>query len=157
VKLEKPKYATTDRRQTKRRPTHSVRHIPAAVRRAVRERDGDQCTFVSEDGRRCSARTRLEFDHIRPVVRGGEATADNLRLTCRVHNHFEAERSFGVEFMRNKRDAARASRAADQNSIERRGVANRHRDAESESQGGEAQSIRVPGHECLRYAVAHRT
>ena len=40
----------------------SSRHIPAEVKRAVCRRDGDQCAFVSEDGRRCTERTFLEFD-----------------------------------------------------------------------------------------------
>ena len=39
------------------------RHIPAAVRRAVWERDGGQCTFRDAEGRRCPARDRLEFHH----------------------------------------------------------------------------------------------
>ena len=37
----------------------SSRHIPAAVKRAVCERDGDQCTFVDGDGRRCKKRHDL--------------------------------------------------------------------------------------------------
>jgi hypothetical protein len=50
----------------------------------------------------------LEFDHILPVARGGESTADNLRLRCRAHNQYEAERTFGAEFMRQKREARQA-------------------------------------------------
>ena len=87
------------------RPTRSARHIPAHVRRAVRERDGCQCSFVSDTGHRCQARKRLEFDHIEPVARGGEATAANTRLLCRAHNQYEAERTYGAEFMRHKRTA----------------------------------------------------
>src|SRR5262249_30128228 len=40
------------------------RHIPAAVKRAVRERDRDRCTFVASGGRRCDARAFLEFHHV---------------------------------------------------------------------------------------------
>ena len=39
------------------------RYIPADVRHAVEKRDGCQCTFVSPDGRRCSERRNLQFDH----------------------------------------------------------------------------------------------
>ena len=38
----------------------SSRHIPAAVKRAVCERDGSQCGFVDEHGRRCTERNRPE-------------------------------------------------------------------------------------------------
>jgi hypothetical protein len=83
------------------------RHIPAAVKRAVRERDGEQCTFVSENGRRCPTRRMLEFDHIEPVARGGASTVANLHLVCRAHNQHAAERAFGIEFMERKRIEAR--------------------------------------------------
>jgi hypothetical protein len=66
---------------------------------------------VSDSGHRCEARTRLEFDHADPVARGGETTADNMRLRCRAHNQYAAERVFGEAFMRGKRDGARARAA----------------------------------------------
>jgi 5-methylcytosine-specific restriction endonuclease McrA len=94
------------------RPSANPRYIPANVRRAVHERDRDQCTFVSEDGRRCSARGSLEYDHIEPVARGGGSTVENLRLRCRAHNQFEAERMFGTGFMENKREQARQASGA---------------------------------------------
>jgi 5-methylcytosine-specific restriction endonuclease McrA len=106
--LEQRKYAATTRPGHARR-TASARHIPAAVKRAVWERDGGRCTFVSEGGRRCPERTRLEFDHQQPVARGGQATAENLHLVCRVHNQYAAERTFGAAFMERKR--AEAQRA----------------------------------------------
>jgi hypothetical protein len=43
-----------------------------------------------------------------PVARGGEATAENVRLRCRTHNQFEAECVFGAGFMSEKRAKARA-------------------------------------------------
>ena len=39
----------------------SSRYIPAAVRREVSERDGNQCTFVDARGRRCNERQTLQF------------------------------------------------------------------------------------------------
>jgi len=91
------------------RPTRSKRHIPAHVRNAVAERDGHQCTFVGTGDRRCQSRDRLEFDHLKPVSRGGDSTVENLRLRCRAHNQLEAERVFGAEFMQQKRTSRRAS------------------------------------------------
>lgn len=84
------------------------RHIPSHIKRAVVARDGNQCTFVSEDGHRCEARASLEFDHIEPYARGGQATVDGIRQLCRPHNQLMAERAFGAEFMRHKRIAATA-------------------------------------------------
>ena len=104
--LEKRKFAKCDRPRPQTGAAKG-RHVPAAVKRAVRERDDDQCTFVSDKGRRCESRTRLELDHIEPVARGGESTTGNLRLRCRVHNNYEAECTFSAEFMRGKRAAAR--------------------------------------------------
>ncbi len=106
--LEKSKLAATDRPCAKPRPATNKRTIPAHVKRAVRERDGDQCSFVGTKGNRCPAHGRLEFDHIEPVARGGESTVENLRLRCRTHNQYEAEQVFGDGFMHQKREAARS-------------------------------------------------
>jgi hypothetical protein len=58
---------------------------------------------VSSDGKRCSERGFLEFHHHDvPYAKGGEATAENIRLVCRVHNALFAERDFGRTFMRSK-------------------------------------------------------
>jgi len=105
--LEKSKFAATSRPQQHPRESSHPRTIPAHVRRAVWQRDEGQCTFVSESGHRCSARRFLEFDHVDPVARGGEATVDGIRLRCRAHNQYTAERSFGAEFMRHKREGLR--------------------------------------------------
>jgi hypothetical protein len=67
------------------------RYIPAAVRRAVWERDEGQCTFVGEGGR-CTERAFLEFHHRVPFADGGASTVENVALTCRVHNAYEADR-----------------------------------------------------------------
>src|SRR6267378_4309079 len=36
---------------------------------------------------------------IEPLARGGESTIDNMRMRCRAHNQYEAERVFGSGFM----------------------------------------------------------
>jgi hypothetical protein len=41
----------------------SSRYIPAPIRRAVYERDDGQCTYVGENGCRCTERNLLEFHH----------------------------------------------------------------------------------------------
>ena len=60
--------------------SQGVRGISAAVKRAVWERDGGRCTFVSSDGKRCPERHRLEFHHDEPYALGGDRSADNIRL-----------------------------------------------------------------------------
>jgi hypothetical protein len=109
--LQKRKYGATDRPRTGRqgKPTHK-RCIPAHVKRVVRERDQDRCTFVGDTGRRCEARDFLEFDHVDAVARGGPSTEENVRLRCRSHNQYEAERAFGAGFMHQKRETFRATR-----------------------------------------------
>ncbi len=100
---EKRVFALTARTRPRRgRP--NGRYVPAEVRREVVIRDGRRCTFRSDSGTRCPARARLEFDHVVPVAKGGESTAANLRLRCRAHNQFEAERQFGAGFMADKRE-----------------------------------------------------
>jgi hypothetical protein len=108
--LQKRKFAATSRPRDESPTKSSRRDIPASVQRAVWQRDSGQCTFVSVSGRRCAARARLEFDHIQEVARGGTSTISNLRLLCRTHNQYCAERTYGRELMRGKReDAARAA------------------------------------------------
>ncbi|WP_449658163.1 HNH endonuclease [Anaeromyxobacter paludicola] len=81
------------------RQRRARRAIPAALRREVWARDGGQCAWRGEDGRRCESRWQLELDHVIPVALGGATTADNLRLACRAHNILSAERAFGREHM----------------------------------------------------------
>ena len=108
ARLEQRKFSATAHARGRRpRASANPRHVPAEVRRAVWKRDGGRCTFVSIAGHRCPARTRLEFDHVEPVARGGNATVAGIRLRCRAHNQYAAECAFGADFMSRKRDAAR--------------------------------------------------
>ena len=108
--LEKQKFGKCSR-PGKRRGSKNPRYIPLEVKRAVWERDGGRCTFVGTGGKRCDARAALEFDHVDAVARGGESTTDNLRLRCRAHNLYEADCTFGADFMRGKREQAREEAA----------------------------------------------
>jgi 5-methylcytosine-specific restriction endonuclease McrA len=107
-KLLQRKCAQTEQPRAGHRSSNpDSRHIPPNVRRAVWQRDGGRCTFTSDLGHRCEERKDLQFDHIEPYAKGGEATLGGIRLLCRAHNQFEAERALGAEFMRHKREAAR--------------------------------------------------
>jgi len=109
AKLEKQKFGRTER-PGKRRGSKDARYVPDAIKREVWARDGGRCTFVGTGGKRCDARETLEYDHVKAVARGGETSAANVRLLCKAHNQFEAERVFGSRFMDGKR--ARADECA---------------------------------------------
>jgi hypothetical protein len=116
--LEKRKYGVTDKPRNSVCEHTAPGYVRACVRREVRQRDQDRCTFVAPGGHRCEARNLLEFDHIEPVARGGKSTVDNLRLRCRAHNRLAAEEAFGREFMRTKveeaQEAAEARKRAEE-------------------------------------------
>jgi len=110
--LEKKKFAATDRPRAPRdTPAANRRTIPAHVQREVWKRDGGRCTFQSATGRRCACTRGLEYDHLKPVALGGEATIENIRILCRKHNQLEAERRLGASFMRAKRGVAKRRRS----------------------------------------------
>ena len=101
----------TDEAET--RPSQFSRHIPAAVRRAVWERDGGRCRYVDEHSRRCKERDELEFHHRHPFGLGGEHSVSNIRLMCCAHNAYLAECDYGKEAMaHHRRPRTRASPAA---------------------------------------------
>ena len=87
--------------QSETSPT--TRQIPAAVKRAVYERDGGRCRYEDEQGRRCTARQGLEFHHRRPFGHGGDHSVANVSLACRLcrarHNrHYAESRIMPTEF-----------------------------------------------------------
>jgi 5-methylcytosine-specific restriction endonuclease McrA len=69
-------------------------YIPHWMERAVRQRDGHQCTFVGYRGR-CTARRDLQVHHIVSEALGGETEVWNLTLHCGEHNRFQAVLDLG--------------------------------------------------------------
>jgi len=78
------------------------RYIPSSVRERLLECAGYQCEYTGPRGVRCTARTRLEVDHIVPHRKGGSRGEENLRVFCRGHNLLAADREFGEDFMQAK-------------------------------------------------------
>lgn len=74
----------------------SSRHIPAAVKRVVIERDGNRCRFTDAQGRRCSECRRLEFHHRHPHGFGGDRSPENIALVCHTHNTYLASVDYGA-------------------------------------------------------------
>jgi 5-methylcytosine-specific restriction endonuclease McrA len=81
----------------RRLPKPGSRYIPVELVREVTQRDGGQCTFVDENGNRCSARAQLTLEHRHPFALGGATTAENLCLLCAAHNRHTARKAFGEE------------------------------------------------------------
>src|SRR5262245_55250379 len=75
------------------------RYIRMAVRRSVWVRDQKQCTFVEENGRRCTERKGIEFHHDDPYSLGGDHDPTRIRLMCQRHNFYVAERDYGKSLM----------------------------------------------------------
>jgi HNH endonuclease len=96
AKADKPRRTSGARQLNVRRRAKGREHIPNAVQRKVATRDELRCTFVSEEGCRCSARAFLQLHHEEPWARGGEPSVENLRLLCASHNRLLAERDFGA-------------------------------------------------------------
>jgi hypothetical protein len=63
--------------------SHARRFLPAALRRALMERDGT-CVVPG-----CDRRDGLEIDHVLPVVDGGPTELANLALLCRWHHYLK--------------------------------------------------------------------
>ena len=112
-RLEKQLFAKTDRPRAadKGKKPKDRGVVTAAARRAVFERDGQQCSYVSPHGRRCEARAMLEVDHRLARARGGVGDdVANLRVFCKSHNHLAAEKLFGRSHVA-KKIAERRARA----------------------------------------------
>jgi hypothetical protein len=151
AKLERTRCAAAERPRANAPTVSPSRHVPAAVRRAVWERDEGRCTFVDRVGRRCEARDWLEIHHCEPFGRGGETSAENLRLLCRVHNQYQAELDYGRDFMAGRRRDT-SSRACEPSAsfarLRGRAVASPHGRELRVRRGGRALEEEVGGERC---------
>lgn len=94
-------------RTVKARPAQDPTYVPRAVRREVLENAEQGCEYVSDEGKRCGSRERLQVDHRHPKARGGKGDASNTRLLCAAHNLHEARRVFGATHVDKKIEASK--------------------------------------------------
>ena len=106
VRLERTKFGSTKHPKVFRNESPASRHVPAAIKRAVWERDSGRCAFKGTLGR-CTETGFLEYHHLVPFAAGGLTCVENLELRCRAHNRHEAEQWFG-ERQPSKHDAPAA-------------------------------------------------
>jgi 5-methylcytosine-specific restriction endonuclease McrA len=90
------------------KPTDTSANVSRPTRREVIGRDGLRCSYRGSDGVQCNTRAWLEDDHIQPRARGGRGDAANIRILCRAHNLYSAERTYGRAHIE---DAIRRRRA----------------------------------------------
>ena len=90
------------------RQSASLEQVLETALDAVFTRDGGRCSYVGAGGTRCGSRHDLHVDHIEPFARGGSATPEDLRLLCAPHNHLEAERVYGSDWMQRYRGGGAA-------------------------------------------------
>jgi hypothetical protein len=110
--LKKARFGLGRKPRAKTRPQKAgSRHVPDEIKRAVYERDGGQCTFVDDRGRRCPEKGRLQIDHVEGFARNLSHSIDGCRLLCSGHNHHAAEKLYGKEFMKRKRAEAKRARS----------------------------------------------
>jgi 5-methylcytosine-specific restriction endonuclease McrA len=95
-----------ERESSPQHPRQRGRHVPAAIRRAVFERDAGRCTYASDSGERCRETALLELHHTLAFARGGVHRLDNVTLRCRAHNTLAAELDFGRDFVALARDSS---------------------------------------------------
>ena len=70
---------------------HPGRTVPAALRRALAERD-PECVVPG-----CGARDDLEIDHLRPFAEGGPASLANLARLCHWHHYLKTHHGHLLE------------------------------------------------------------
>jgi hypothetical protein len=100
LERDRKRKALTDRpRAPPETPGENDRYVPAAVKRAVWERDQARCTWPMGDGELCGSTHRLEFDHDLEVALGGTPVPGNIRLLCKGHNLMKAEQHLGKALM----------------------------------------------------------
>ena len=90
------KYDAKPRFTSARAPAKHTRHIPAALKRAVKKRDQESCTYRDlESGKVCASKHATEFEHLIPYSMRGEHSLENLTLRCHAHNQHSA-RKIGI-------------------------------------------------------------
>lgn len=71
--------------------------LRAATKQEVTLRDQGRCTFVDQQGRRCSSRRWLEVHHLLKVSQGGTNEPSNLATLCSTHHDLVHQLSLPID------------------------------------------------------------
>jgi hypothetical protein len=114
AKVKKDRFGVGRKPRSKKIPEGPAkgRDIPDAIKRAVYERDGGQCTFVGTDGNRCQERGFIQFDHLDGFARRQEHVVSRISLRCSAHNQYAAQLMYGPELMARKRERSSTDRSS---------------------------------------------
>jgi ribosome biogenesis protein Nip4 len=77
------------KKTTAHRTFPGARSAGVVLTRALLKESGHQCSVAG-----CGERSKLEIDHIKPWILGGETSNDNLRVLCRGHHQRLTRKSF---------------------------------------------------------------
>jgi hypothetical protein len=86
------------------------RHVTSEVSERVHARGEYQCEYRAPDGRRCTSRTGLQIEHVRPFGMFRSHDERFLKLLCPAHNRLAAERVYGAAYIRRKIEERQAPR-----------------------------------------------
>ena len=89
------------------------RYVPSEVTERVFARGEYQCEHRGPTGIRCTSRTGLQIDHVRPFGIYRSHDERYLRLLCPKHNRLAAERVYGAAHIQRKIDERRATTQRD--------------------------------------------
>jgi hypothetical protein len=95
-KLEREKWARTDKPRPGRPRHPRARRPSAAVLRILWQRDEGRCRYTSADGHRCEETRRVVPHHLDPwVLAGSPDDPAAYELRCQRHNDYEGRLYFG--------------------------------------------------------------
>jgi hypothetical protein len=95
-KLEREKWARTDKPRPGRPRDPRARRPSAAVLRILWRRDEGRCKYTSTDGHRCEETRRVVPHHLDPwVLAGSPDDPAAYELRCQRHNDYEGRLYFG--------------------------------------------------------------
>jgi hypothetical protein len=95
-KLEREKWARTDKPRPGRPRHPRARRPSAAVLRILWERDQGRCKYTAKDGPRCEETRRVVPHHLDPwVLAGSPDDPAAYELRCQRHNDYEGRLYFG--------------------------------------------------------------
>ena len=69
------------------------KYISIHTKRSLLQKAENQCEHINPlTQQKCTSQFQLQFDHIKPLAKGGKDIPENLRVLCAEHNKIEAQK-----------------------------------------------------------------